>query len=106
LERYPSGALAGPLKVTHLVTKVHPATTLPQASLAATLVVVNAVPAVAPAGAVTTKWSRPAALTLTVALPVALLNTTSLTTTVWLAAVFSTMPFAKVCDPESPAPNV
>ena len=67
------------------------------------MTVLKAEPAVALAGAVTLKWSAPAALTLIVAVPVVDVWTVSFTVTVWLPAVLSVTPFVNVCEPLSPA---
>ncbi len=68
--------------------------------------VLKAVPAVAFAGAVTLKWSAPAAPTLIVAVPVADVWTVSFTVTVGVPAVLSVTPFVNVCEPLSPATKV
>src|SRR5438034_10888884 len=60
----------------------------------------NGVPAVAVAGAVRSKWSSPAGDTETLAEPVFVVSTVSLTVIVWEPAVVRVTPFVKVRSEE------
>src|ERR1700674_173263 len=65
----------------------------------------KAAPAVVDAGALTTKWSRAAGVTPTVAWPVLLESDKSVTVTVWLGVLKRVTPLLKVWLPASPPPH-